>query len=228
MMVNCDTMEKGDFVRVEYVGRLESGEIFDVTNEEEAKKNNVYNKDIRYRPIPVIVGANFVISGLDKALKGMKPGEKRTVEVGPEDGFGKRDPRMVRVVPRKAFRDRNVEPMPGMVIDFSGVKGRIQSVSAGRVMVDFNNPLAGKSLKYDLEVKEKIENPDDKIKAVFEFFGVDKVTPKIENNVLDVETPRLPPEIKERTSSLIIEHIPGIEKVRFLETYERKAEAKKE
>jgi FKBP-type peptidyl-prolyl cis-trans isomerase SlyD len=216
-------MNKGDFVRIEYVGRLESGEIFDVTSEEEAKKNNVYNKGIKYRAIPVIVDAGFVIKGLDKALKEMSPGEKKTVDIKPEDGFGQRDPRLVRVVPRKAFRDRSIEPVPAMIVDFSGVKGRIQSVSAGRVMVDFNNPLAGKTLKYELEIREKIENTDDKIKAIFEFFGIDKITTKTENTVLDIETIRLPAEVKDRISSLIIEHITGIEKVRFLETYEKSA-----
>lgn len=219
-------MNKGDFIRIEYVGRLESGDIFDVTSEEEARKNNVYNKGIKYRPVPVIVDAGFVIKGLDKALKEMAPGEKKTVDIEPEDGFGQRDPRLIRVVPRKAFRDRNIEPVPGMIVDFSGVKGRIQSVSAGRVMVDFNNPLAGKTLKYELEIKEKIENTDDKIKAIFEFFGIDKITTKIENKVLDVETIRLPEEVKDRISSLIIEHITGIEKVRFLETYEKSSSQK--
>lgn len=214
-------MNKGDFVRIEYIGRLESGEIFDVTNEEAARKNNVYNKTIKYRPIPLIVDAGFVIKGLDKALMEMKPGDKKTIDVKPEDGFGQRDSRLVRVVPRKAFRERNLEPVQGMIVDFSGIKGRIQTVSAGRVMVDFNNPLAGKTLKYELEVKEKIENTDDKIKAVFEFFGIDKVTAKLENKVLDIETVRLPVEIKDKISSLIIEHMAGIEKVRFLETYEK-------
>lgn len=219
-------MNKGDFVRIEYIGRLESGEIFDVTNEEEAKKNNVYSKTIKYRPIPVVVSAGFVIKGLDRALMEMNPGDKKTLDVKPKDGFGQRDSRLVRVVPRKAFRDRNLEPVQGMIVDFSGIKGRIQSVSDGRIMVDFNNPLAGKTLKYELEIKEKIENTDDKIKAIFEFFGVDKVTTKIENKVLDIETIRLPVEIKDKISSLIIEHIEGIEKVRFLETYEKPAAPK--
>ena len=226
-VLNRDVMDKGDFVRIEYVGRLESGEIFDVTSEEEAKKNNVYNKGIKYRPIPVIVDSGVVIKGLDNALKDMSPGEKRTVDIQPEDAFGQRDQRLVRVVPRKAFRERNIEPVPGMIVDFSGVKGRIQSASAGRVMVDFNNPLAGKPLKYELEVKERIENPDDKIKAVFEFFGIDKTAVKIENKTLDVETVRLPVELKDRISSLIIDHINGIEKVRFLETYEKSNPEKK-
>ncbi|MBI2075627.1 MAG: FKBP-type peptidyl-prolyl cis-trans isomerase [Candidatus Aenigmarchaeota archaeon] len=167
-------MNKGDFIRIEYVGRLESGDIFDVTSEEEARKNNVYNKGIKYRPVPVIVDAGFVIKGLDKALKEMAPGEKKTVDIEPEDGFGQRDPRLIRVVPRKAFRDRNIEHVPGMIVDFS----------------------------------------------------VDKITTKIENKVLDVETIRLPEEVKDRISSLIIEHITGIEKVRFLETYEKSSSQK--
>ena len=150
-------MEKGDFIKIDYIGRLENGEIFDLTDEETAKKEKVYNEKVKYKPVPVIVGAGFVIKGLDKALSDMKLNEKKTIEIKAEDGFGMRDPKMVKVVPKNAFKGE-FEPRQGLVVDFSGIKGRIQSVSAGRVMVDFNNPLAGKNLKYELEIARQIEH----------------------------------------------------------------------
>ena len=171
-------MQKGDFVRIEYIGRLETNEIFDLTDEELAKKENIYNPNARYKPVPVIVGAGFIIPGIDKALLEMNVNEKKKIEIEPEDGFGIRDPKMVRVVPKSAFKEMKSEPKQGMIVDFSGVRGRIQSVAAGRITVDFNNPMAGKKLIYELEVKEKIEDDVEKIKAISEFFGIEEISPK--------------------------------------------------
>ena len=214
-------MQKGDFVKVSYVGRLESGEVFDLTDVETAKKEGIYNSKIAYGDLPVLVGAKFLIKGLDDTLLGLNVGEKKEVEVKPDDAFGERDAKLVRTVPRKFFRDQKVEPRQGLIVDFGGTKGRIQSVGGGRVMVDFNNPLAGHVLKYTIEVKEKIDNVDDQIKSVFEFFGIRDIEPKIEGDKLSVNA-RLPGQIKERISSLIIEHVKGVEKVDFVESYEKK------
>jgi len=216
-------MQKGDFVRINYIGRLESGEIFDLTLEDTAKKENIYNTGFRYKPVPVVVGAGFVISGLDNAISGMQVGEKKTVEIEPKDAFGERDPKNVRVVPKTLFKKHNMEPRQGMIIDFSGVKGRVQSVSAGRVMVDFNNPLAGKKLKYELEITEKIEKTEEQVKAILEFFGADNAKATINGKIVDVEA-KLPAELKGRISELILKNVKinneKLERVRFVEVYE--------
>ena len=214
-------MKKGDFVKIGYVGRLETGEVFDLTNAEIAKKEGIYNSKIIYGDLPVIVGASFLIKGLDNALLELNVGDKKEVEVKPEEGFGERDVKLVRTVPRKFFKDQKVEPRQGMIVDFGGTKGRIQSVDAGRIRVDFNNPLAGHTLKYELEIKEKVEGPLDKVKALFEFFGVRDADPKIDGNVVTVNV-HMPMQLKERISSLIVEHVTGIEKVNFVESYGKK------
>ena len=211
-------MQKGDFVKIAYVGRLETGEIFDLTDAETAKKEGIYNSKIIYRDLPVVVGARFLIKGLDSALLGLNVGDKKTVEVKPDDGFGQRDAKLVRTVPRKFFKDQKVEPRQGMIVDFGGMKGRIQSVDAGRIRVDFNNPMAGHTLKYDIEVKQNIEEPLEQVKALLEFFGADKVDAKIEGNTAIINI-RLPSQLKGQLSSLIIEHVKGIENVNFVESY---------
>lgn len=214
-------MKKGDFVKIDYVGRLESGEIFDLTDENLAKKEKIYNEKVKYKPVPVIVGAGFVIPGLDKALLEMKVGEKKNIKIQPEEGFGQRNPALVKVVPKSSFKEK-FEPQQGMVVDFSGIKGRIQSVSAGRIMVDFNNPLAGKVLAYELEIKESITDPYEEIKSIFDFFGIENVVSKIASGSVDIEA-KVPEQLKEKLSSLIIEYIKpedkSIEKVRFIDVY---------
>lgn len=215
-------MEKGDFVRIKYVGRLENGEIFDLTDEDLAKKENIYNPKVKYGLVPVILGAGFVIKGVEKALEEMKVGEKKTAAIKPEDGFGERDPKLVKVIPKKIFQQQNIEPKQGMIVDFGNMKGRVQSVTGGRVRVDFNNPLAGKILKYDLEIVEKIESNEEKIKAIGEFFGVDDLKAKFGEEV-ELETKyKLPLEIKDRIIYLVMKFIAtDAKKVRFTEIYDR-------
>lgn len=214
-------MEKGDFVRIDYVGRLESGEIFDLTIEEVARKEKVYSPKIKYKPLPVIVGAGLMIPGIDRALETLSVGEKKSVDVAPEDAFGNRDPKLVRVLPIKVFE--NVEPKQGMIVDFSGMKGRVQSVSGGRVTVDFNNPLAGRALKYELEVKEKTEGWESQIKSACEFFGVENAEIKLNEKTVDIEASRLPDAVKDRIGKLIVDYVKPagarIEKVRFIDVY---------
>ena len=218
-------MQKGDFVKIGYVGRLETGEVFDLTDAEVAKKEGIYNSKIVYGDLPVIVGANFLIKGLDNALLGLGVGDKKEVEIKPEEGFGERDVKLVRTVPRKFFKDQKVEPRQGMIVDFGGTKGRIQSVDAGRIRVDFNNPLAGHTLKYSMEVREKIEKPEEKVKAIFEFFGAKGAEPKIDGSTVTVSI-QMPVQMKEKISSLIIEHVGSIEKVNFIDSYGKKTEQK--
>ncbi|WP_297509956.1 peptidylprolyl isomerase [Thermococcus sp.] len=167
-------VEKGDVIRLRYTGRIkETGEIFDTTDEEIAKKAGIYREDGVYGPVPVAVGAGHVIKGLDEALEGLEVGKKYEIEVPPEKGFGKRDRKLIKTFTLGQFRKSGLVPFPGMPVEIeteSGrkLKGRVLTVSGGRVRVDFNHPYAGKHLIYEVEVVEKIEDPIEKVKAMIE------------------------------------------------------------
>ena len=176
---------------------------------------------MKYRPVPVIVGAGFVIPGVDNAIEGMKVNDKKSITVQPKEGFGERDPKLIHVVPQNTFKDQKVEPRQGMIVDFSGMKGRIQSVTGGRVRVDFNNPLAGKTLKYDIEIVEKIDDPVEKVKCAFEFFGFYNIDVTIEKKEAIVKAV-IPQELKKKLSTIVIDNIPEVEKVTYQESYEKK------
>lgn len=213
-------MKKGDFVRINFIGRIkDTGEIFDITYEDVAKKEGVYSENLNYKPIPVIVGEGFVIKGVDNALLDMDVGERKKIEIKPEDGFGKRDPNLVKVFPLSFFKERNITPKAGMIVDFSGRKGRIQSINSGRVMVDFNNPLAGRVLEYEVEIVEKIDDNESKIKAIFEYFGI-AARVKMKDKEVEIET-YLPLHLKARIISLIFKYC-GVEKLKIIEIYEKK------
>lgn len=227
-------MQKGDFIRIDYVGRVvETGEIFDLTIEEIAKKEKIFDPRIKYKPVPVIVGERFVLKGMDEELEKMKVGEKKEIKLSPEMAFGERDPKLIKIIPKSLFRKQNIDPIPGLVLNMSGYRGKVQSCDSGRIRVDFNNPLSGKEIGYEIEIKEKIENPEEQIKSIFEFLGISDAGAKIESKTAEVELPRpIPAELKEHVASLITKHVSSkdgkIENVKFSEVYAKKSEEKKE
>lgn len=209
-------METGDFVRIDYIGKLESGEIFDLTKADVAIKEKIFNPKIKYKPVPIILGASFVLPSLEKKIMEMQVGEKKTIRLESKEAFGEREPKLVQIVNKNVFKE---EPRPGMIIDVRGQKGRIQSVDGGRVRIDFNNPLAGKPVIYEIELVEKIEEPEKKIKAVFEFFGAFVDNVKIDGNEVEIRNANISTPLKQNCSELIKKYVKTIEKIRFIEEY---------
>ena len=165
---------KKDVIKLHYTGKIkETGEIFDTTYEDVAKEAGIYNEKGIYGPVPIAVGAGHVIKGLDEALEGLEVGKKYTLEIPPEKAFGKRDPKLIKTFTIGQFRRQGIYPFPGLDVEIetdSGkkLKGRVMSVSSGRVRVDFNHPFAGKTAVYEIEILEKIEDPIEKVKALTE------------------------------------------------------------
>ncbi|KUJ98653.1 MAG: Peptidyl-prolyl cis-trans isomerase [Thermococcales archaeon 44_46] len=165
---------KKDVIRLHYTGKIkETGEIFDTTYEDVAKEAGIYSEKGIYGPVPIAVGAGHVIKGLDEALEGLEVGKKHTIELPPEKAFGKRDPKLIKTFTIGQFRRQGIYPFPGLDVEIeteSGkkLKGRVMSVSSGRVRVDFNHPYAGKTVVYEVEILEKIDDPIEKVKALIE------------------------------------------------------------
>ncbi len=196
-------MQKGEFVRINYRGIVkETGEVFD-----EGKN------------IPIVVGEGFVIRGLDEVIEKMNVDEKKKVELPPEKAFGKRRPELIKVFPLSAFREHNLDPKPGMVVNIDGVLGRIVSVSSGRVTVDFNHPLTGKHIIYEVEILSKIEGEEEKAKALVEYFFGEKEKFSVEINKESVkvyiEKP-VPESVKIPISETMKKFL-GVKEVTFLE-----------
>ncbi len=167
-------IQKGDVIRLHYTGKVkETGEIFDTTYEEVAKEAGIYSEKGIYGPVPIAVGAGHVLKGLDEQLEGLEVGKKYEIIVPPEKGFGKRDPKLIKTFTLGQFRRQGIYPFPGMPIEIETeggrkLKGRVLTVSGGRVRVDFNHPYAGKHLVYEVEVVEKIDDPIERVKALME------------------------------------------------------------
>jgi FKBP-type peptidyl-prolyl cis-trans isomerase 2 len=208
-------MKTNDFVKINYSGKIkETGLEFD-------KGENV----------PIIVGINFTLKGIDQALLEMNVGDRKTIELIPENAFGGRDARLVKLVPLAEFKKHDTTPYPGMIVSADNAQGRVLSVSGGRVRVDFNHPLAGKNLIYDLEIKEKVENIEEKVKAIVNIYSrmeENKLKVSLNGKEVDVEVPPLINPLYKKKIADDIMKILGFEKVNFVESFEKPKEEIKE
>ncbi len=160
-------LRDGDFILIEYTVRVkETGNIVDTTSEEIARKEGIYDSNRIYGPQLVIVGRGWVIKGLDEALKEIDPGVEKEIEIPPEKAYGTRDPGKIKVFSIREFRRRGIDVRIGDVIEYGGETGIVKSIGGGRVVIDFNHPLAGKTLVYKVRVVRKLEDPVEKAKAL--------------------------------------------------------------
>jgi FKBP-type peptidyl-prolyl cis-trans isomerase SlyD len=137
-------IEKGRVVDLDYSLHLGDGEIVDRSDPGE--------------PLTYLHGEGEIVPGLENALEGMEVGQRKEVVVAPEEGYGDRDPDRVQRVPRKAFPAGFV-PEVGMELSAQGPEGDeipfvVQRVEPDTVTIDLNHPLAGKTLHFDVTVRE--------------------------------------------------------------------------
>jgi len=160
-------LQKGDFILINYTAKVkETNEVFDTTVEETAKKERLQKEGEIYEPKLVVLGESWVLKALDDSLATMEPNSPGTVEISPEKAFGQRDPEKVKQVHIKKLAEKGINPALGMRIEYSGKNAIIRSIGAGRALLDFNPPLAGKTLVYEVTINKKLETADEKIGAL--------------------------------------------------------------
>ena len=180
-------ISKGDIVRISYTAKLEDGTIIDTTDEKVAKEHGIYSEDYRYGDVYVIVGEGNVVKGFDDDLEGKEVGYKGEDVVPPEKGFGEYDPEKVDTISIARLKEK---PREGDRIKVGDRVGVVKRVIGRRAIVDFNHPLAGKTLIFEYEIKEKIEDLAGKIKAIFMIYTGREVDVKIDGKKAIVEVPR--------------------------------------
>ena len=135
--------EVGDkkVVKIHYKGTLSNGSVFDSSE----------GKD----PLEFLFGGGQVIPGLEAGVKGMKVGDKKQVSIKASDAYGEYDKAAIQEVPRESFpADMKLETGMELVAQtgMGPIPVRIGEIGAKSVTVDFNHPLAGKDLTFDIEV----------------------------------------------------------------------------
>jgi len=171
-----NAVNKGDFIMVDMTGSsVETGEVFDTSDEETAKTEGQFNEDRTYGSRLVIVGDGYVLRGLDAKLPGLAFDEDVEVVIDPLDAFGERNPDDMETVLYRILRSKGINPYVGAELEIDGRSAIIRSVGAGRVQVDYNHPLAGRKIVYKLKVVEHITEDKDKMRALLgrRFLGIE-------------------------------------------------------
>jgi len=234
------TLQKGDFILIEYTAKVkETGEVFDTTNEETAKKERLYKEGEIYEPRLVVIGEGWVLKALDDSLATMDVEKTTPVEIPPDKAFGPRDPEKVRRISLKNLAAKGINPTLGGRVEYDGKTAIVRAVGAGRALLDFNPSLAGKTLVYDVTVKKRLEANQEKIGAIIHrripAVEESKFVFKAKINAVDVEMPEEAfylegIQVAKRGIALDIQKFfPKLITVRFFEVYKTapKGEPKK-
>jgi len=133
-------IKKGDKIKVDYKGTLEDGTVFD--------------DSVNHGPLEFIVGNGQLIKGFDDAVIGMAVGEEKTVKLPPKDAYGDHNPELIRKMPRQGLPS---EAKEGMIIGVGLANGaqipaKIMKIGDDFVEIDFNPPLAGKTLNFKIKI----------------------------------------------------------------------------
>ncbi|MBW2029995.1 MAG: peptidylprolyl isomerase [Deltaproteobacteria bacterium] len=137
-------VKSGDTVKIHYTGKLSDGEVFDDSRERE--------------PFEFTVGSGHVMPGIDKGVLGMETGDKKSLEIPPDDAFGPRREELVIEV-EKAELPPEIAPAVGQRLQMRQPNGNfvdliIVAADENTVTLDANHPLAGQTLFFDLELVE--------------------------------------------------------------------------
>ncbi len=206
-------MEKGTFVLIDFTGRIAAtGEIFDLTSAEEAKKAGIYRDGHQYHPQLVVLGKKMVLPVLERQLEGMKVGEEKTFTVPVEEGFGQRKQELIRVISVQKFFKKQINPVPGMVVDIDGLPVKVQAVSGGRVRCDFNHPLAGKELHYWVKVVQVVENTEEKGRVALDYFHLKGKT-TFADGTLTVQVDKMEASLKPLLEKALQDWLPEVKAV---------------
>ncbi len=194
---NSGKIKENDFVELDYTGKAaDTGEVFDTTSAETAKKSNIFDEHMAYEPAVICVGKRHLLPGLDKQLIGKEVGKNYAFAVPVEEGFGRKNGKLIQLVSTAKFRQQNMTPFPGMQVNIDGIVGTVKAVTGGRTIVDFNHPLSGRDLEYSVFVKRIVTDLAEKVKAVLRLVGisVNSVGILVSNDSVAIEFPQEAPE----------------------------------
>ena len=140
-------VKNGDYVQLHYTGSLEDGTMFDTSWDRE--------------PLEFLVGGGGIIAGFNDAVIGMELEDEKLVTLTPEQAYGERREDLKREFPKSMLGDRQVEV--GEELRFASpygpVTGKVLTIEPDKFLVDFNHPLAGKTLLFQIKIVGITDQP---------------------------------------------------------------------
>jgi len=240
------TFNKGSLILIDYTAKVkDTNEVFDTTIEEDAKKHSIHESNVKYQPKLVSIGevSYPVLKGLDEALAKTSIGDKLTIEVTPDKGFGERDSGKVRMIPIRKLGEDAEKVSVGDTIEVDNKRGIIRFIGSGRVQIDYNHRYAGKTILYDVNVVKSLDSPNDKVDGILKNrlpLENSKIVFELKDKEVNIT---IPEEILRADGLQIMKHfiqldifkfVPTLEKVNFIETHlnkqtqPKKTESKKD
>lgn len=165
-------LKNNDFIEIDFTARIREGSLFDTTIEAEARKEYLIKEGEQreFKPVKICLGQNMILPGIDKALIDKEDGKEYNIELKPEEAFGKRNPKYIKILSLSSFLKKGMMPQPNSFININDILAKVVSVSGGRVVVDFNNPLSDKFIVYNIKINKIITDEKEKIDTLAHFY----------------------------------------------------------
>ena len=210
------SIKENDFLELNYTGRLsDNQQVFDTTITDVAQKAQLPVKG-QLSSVIIQVGKNHLLPGLEKELIGKEVQDKVTVHLEASDAFGKRDSKLVKLVPTQKFKEQKINPMPHLQVNIDGRIGTIRSVTGGRTLVDMNHPLAGKAVDYELHILRQITDTKEKLESWLRLIGLPTENIEIAEQKATVTlTQEMPVQLQEPIKKEILQAIPTLKEIVF-------------
>ncbi len=165
-------MEEGTIVHVDYeLYNGENGELIETTREAVAKEHDMHQEGRSYTPMVCVVGSGNLIPGFETALSEAKANKETEVVIQPEDAYGEKDATQIETISIdkliRSVQDPNSLYI-GAPVNIGGRQGQLSYLAAGRARIDYNHPMAGKTLKYTFKVVKVVEGKEEQVMALLE------------------------------------------------------------
>ncbi len=214
------TIKKHDFVELDYTARIkEDNSVFDTTEEKVAKENKAYNEKTDYSPAVICVGETNILKAVEEQLIGKETGKDYKFDIQAENAFGKKDAKLIQMIPMGKFREQNIQPFPGLQLNIDGVFGVVKTASGGRCLVDFNHPMAGKDVVYNVKVKRIIDDNKEKLNSLVKLrFGIKDAQIELKDTSADIKSSKNVPNEAQDHFRKVAEHVlPDVKNINFIQ-----------
>ena len=215
------TVKNGDFIRIDYIESVD-GQVIATTDKDVATEKGIFSEEAQYGPHLIVVGSGQLVKGYEDDLIGKEIGYSGKVEVAPENAFGLHDPKKVEIIPINRFKEK--KPVPGMRVGVENKVGTVTRVIGRKVNVDFNHPLASRTIVYEYKILENIEDQLEKLKALIKTFAHMELEAEIKDDVAIITVPWELSYYKEwlmirrGLADMIIQHL-GLKEVDYVEKH---------
>ena len=165
-------MEEGTIVHVDYeLYNGESGDLIETTREAIAKEHEMHQEGRSYTPMVCVVGGGNLIPGFEAALADAKANKETEIVIEPAEAYGEKDAQEIETISIekliRAVKDPNSLYI-GAPVTIGGRQGHLSYLAAGRARIDYNHPMAGKTLKYSFKIVKVVEGKEEQVTALLE------------------------------------------------------------